>query len=257
MKRLHALCERKKLSSIKLKNFLDYFIIIVLIFILDRISKIYLLNLHENGIDVDYYVFPFLNIYLAWNTGIGFGLFPSDANIFYHFLTGIIGIINLLLMILLFKLDNIRKYFISMILGGSLGNFFDRIYYFAVPDFVDLHIGNFHWFIFNIADIFITIGIVFCLIGAFGILKLPDVYTRMHSAGIIDTLGIGFIFIGLLFQAGFTLISAKLILILIFVFFSSPTSTHALARSALNGGQIPVVKANNIPLPIDKYEESN
>ena len=151
------------MSSIKLKNFLDYFIIIVLIFILDRISKIYLLNLHENGIDVDYYVFPFLNIYLAWNTGIGFGLFSTDPNIFYHFLTALIGIINLVLIILLFNLKGIRKYFISMILGGSLGNFFDRIYYFAVPDFVDLHIGNFHWFIFNIADIFITFGII-CLI---------------------------------------------------------------------------------------------
>ena len=151
------------MPSIKLKNLLDYFIIIILIFIFDRISKIYLLDFHENGIDVDFYVFPFLNIYLAWNTGVGFGLFSSEANIFYHFLTVIIGVINLVLIILLFKLNNIQKYFISMILGGSLGNFFDRIYYFAVPDFIDLHIGNFHWFIFNIADIFITIGIV-CLI---------------------------------------------------------------------------------------------
>ena len=151
------------MSNIKLKNLLIHFIIIVLIFIIDRVSKVYLLNLHENGIDVDFYIFPFLNIYLAWNTGIGFGLFSTDPNIFYHLLTALIGIINLVLIILLFNLNDIRKYFISMILGGSLGNFFDRIYYFAVPDFVDLHIGNFHWFIFNIADIFITIGIV-CLI---------------------------------------------------------------------------------------------
>ena len=151
------------MSNIKLKNLLIHFIIIVLIFITDRISKIYLLNLHENSTDVDFYIFPFLNIYLAWNTGIGFGLFSTNVNIFYHFLTAIIGIINLILIILLFNLSGIRKYFISMILGGSLGNFFDRIYYFAVPDFVDLHIGNFHWFIFNIADIFITIGII-CLI---------------------------------------------------------------------------------------------
>ena len=151
------------MSSIKLKNLLSHLIIIILIFIIDRVSKVYLLNLHENGIDVDFYIFPFLNIYLAWNTGIGFGLFSTDPNIFYHFLTALIGIINLVLIILLFNLKGIRKYFISMILGGSLGNFFDRIYYFAVPDFVDLHIGNFHWFIFNIADIFITIGII-CLI---------------------------------------------------------------------------------------------
>jgi signal peptidase II len=121
------------------------------------------LILHENGIDVDFYIFPFLNIYLIWNTGIGFGLFSIDPNIFYHLLTALIGMINIVLIILLFNLNGIRKYFISMILGGSFGNFFDRIYYLAVPDFVDLHIGNFHWFIFNIADIFITIGVI-CLI---------------------------------------------------------------------------------------------
>ncbi len=157
------LCKGEKLSNIKFKNLLNHFIIIILIFIIDRISKIYLLNLQENGTDVDLYIFPFLNIFLVWNTGIGFGLFSTDPNIFYHLLTFIIAIINLVLIILLFNLNGIRKYFISMILGGSFGNFFDRIYYFAVPDFVDLHIGNFHWFIFNIADIFITIGII-CLI---------------------------------------------------------------------------------------------
>ena len=163
MIRICALCNEEKLLSIKLKNLLNHFIIIILIFIIDRIIKNYLLNLYESGIDVDFYIFPFLNIYLAWNTGIGFGLFSTDPNIFYHFLTVLIGIINLVLIILLFNLNGIRKYFIAMILGGSFGNFFDRIYYFAVPDFVDLHIGNFHWFIFNIADIFITVGII-CLI---------------------------------------------------------------------------------------------
>ena len=158
-----VLCKGEKLSNIKFKNLLNHFIIIILIFIIDRISKIYLLNLQENGTEVDLYIFPFLNIFLVWNTGIGFGLFSTDPNIFYHLLTFIIAIINLVLIILLFNLNGIRKYFISMILGGSFGNFFDRIYYFAVPDFIDLHIGNFHWFIFNIADIFITIGII-CLI---------------------------------------------------------------------------------------------
>ena len=158
-----ALCKEEKLFNIKLKNLLNHFIIIILIFIIDRISKIYLISLQENGYNVDFYIFPFLNIYLAWNTGIGFGLFSTDPNIFYHFLTALIGIIHVILIILLINLNGIRKYFISIILGGSLGNFFDRIYYFAVPDFVDLHIGNFHWFIFNIADIFITIGII-CLI---------------------------------------------------------------------------------------------
>ena len=163
MIRSPALCKEEKLSSIKFKNLLNHFIIIILIFIIDRISKIYLLSLLENGIDVDFYIFPFLNIYLVWNTGIGFGLFSTDPNIIYHSLTAFIGLINLVLIILLFNLNGIRKYFISMILGGSFGNFFDRIYYFAVPDFIDLHIGNFHWFIFNIADIFITSCII-CLI---------------------------------------------------------------------------------------------
>ena len=141
----------------------NHIIIIILIFIIDRISKIYLLNLNESGTNVDFYIFPFLNIYLVWNTGIGFGLLSSEPSIFYHLLTTLIGIINLALIFFLISIDGIRKYFISMILGGSFGNFFDRIYYFAVPDFLDLHIGNFHWFIFNIADIFITIGII-CLI---------------------------------------------------------------------------------------------
>ena len=146
-----------------LKKYIYQLLIIFSIFIFDRITKIYLLNLSENGIDVDFYVLPFLNIYLVWNTGIGFGLFSMDANYLYHFLTTIIGVIILILIVLLFKLAGIKKYLIAMVLGGSLGNFFDRIYYFAVPDFVDFHIGNFHWFIFNIADIFITIGII-CLI---------------------------------------------------------------------------------------------
>ena len=155
--------KEKKLSKIKYKNLLSHLTIIISIFIIDRISKIYLLDLLEKGTEVDFYIFPFLNIFLAWNKGIGFGLFSTDPNIFYHFLTALIGMINLVLIILLFNLNDIRKYFISVILGGSFGNFFDRIYYFAVPDFVDLHIGNFHWFIFNIADIFITIGVI-CLI---------------------------------------------------------------------------------------------
>ena len=163
MIKILALCEEEKLSRIKFKNLLNHFVIIIIIFAIDRVSKIYLLNLQLNFIEVDFYIFPFLNIYLVWNTGIGFGLFSTDPNIFYHLLTAFIGIINLVLIILLFNLDGIRKYFISMILGGSLGNFFDRIYYFAVPDFIDLHVGNFHWFIFNIADIFITTGII-CLI---------------------------------------------------------------------------------------------
>ncbi len=135
-------------------------IVILLIFFIDRASKFYLINLQYSGTDVDFYIYPFLNFYLVWNTGIGFGIASLEADFVYHILTIIIATINLILIIILFKTKGIYQYLIAIVLGGSLGNLFDRMYYFAVPDFIDLHIGNFHWFIFNIADIFITIGII-------------------------------------------------------------------------------------------------
>ena len=135
-------------------------LIILLIFFFDRITKIYLINMQTSGIDVDFYIFPFLNFYLVWNTGIGFGLASMESNIFYHILTIVIAIINIVLVYFLIKLKGIYSYSIAIIIGGSLGNLFDRIYYYAVPDFIDLHLGNFHWFIFNVADIFITVGII-------------------------------------------------------------------------------------------------
>ena len=134
--------------------------IILAIFFLDRLSKIYLLNLQENGTDIDFYIYPFLNFYLVWNTGIGFGLAAMETNIYYHIITSIIIIVNIGLIYFLVKTKGIFSYLIALIIGGSLGNLFDRIYYYAVPDFIDLHIGNYHWFIFNVADIFITVGII-------------------------------------------------------------------------------------------------
>jgi signal peptidase II len=97
---------------------------------------------------------------LIWNTGIGFGLASLETNIFYHILTAIITIVNVVLIVFLLKAKGIYIYLFALIIGGSLGNLLDRIYYYAVPDFIDVHLGNFHWFIFNIADIFITIGII-------------------------------------------------------------------------------------------------
>ena len=135
-------------------------IIILSIFFLDRAAKLYLIDLQYSGTDVDFYINSFLNFYLVWNTGIGFGIASLEADYVYHILTGIIAIINLILIIILFKSNGIYQYLIAIVLGGSLGNLFDRMYYFAVPDFIDLHIGNFHWFVFNIADIFITLGII-------------------------------------------------------------------------------------------------
>ena len=135
-------------------------IIILVTFFLDRSAKIYLLNLQAAGIDIDYYILPFLNFYLVWNTGIGFGLISLESNIMYHILTAIIAVINIVLIIFLIKSKGIAAYLIALIVGGSLGNLFDRIYYYAVPDFIDVDFGNFHWFIFNVADIFITVGII-------------------------------------------------------------------------------------------------
>ena len=135
-------------------------IIILAIFFLDRVSKIYLLNLQEDGTNIDFYIYSFLNFYLVWNTGIGFGLASMEANIYYNILTLIIIIVNIGLIFFLIKSKGIYAYFFALIIGGSLGNLFDRIYYSAVPDFIDLHFGNYHWFIFNIADIFISVGII-------------------------------------------------------------------------------------------------
>tara|TARA_B100000029_G_scaffold513268_1_gene612254 strand:+ start:1444 stop:1902 length:459 start_codon:yes stop_codon:yes gene_type:complete len=134
-------------------------VIILILFFFDRLAKIYLINLQTSGIDVDFYILPFLNFYLVWNTGIGFGLVSMETNIYYHVLTTFIAIVNIGLIFFLIKSKGINSYLFAIIIGGSLGNLFDRIYYYAVPDFIDLHIGNYHWFIFNVADIFITVGI--------------------------------------------------------------------------------------------------
>ena len=135
-------------------------IIILSIFFFDRITKLYLLNLQAKGVDIDFYIFPFLNFYLIWNTGIGFGLGSMEANIYYHMLTVIILLVNIVLIIFLIKSKDISVYLIAIVIGGSIGNLFDRIYYHAVPDFIDVHFYNYHWFVFNVADIFITLGII-------------------------------------------------------------------------------------------------
>ena len=135
-------------------------LIILFLFAIDRMVKIYLINLQFNGTEIDFYILPFLNLYLIWNTGIGFGLVSLESNIYYHILTSIIAIVNIVLIFFLLKSKGIYTYLLALIIGGSLGNLYDRIYFYAVPDFIDLHLGNYHWFIFNVADIFITIGII-------------------------------------------------------------------------------------------------
>ena len=139
-------------------------LIVLVLFSIDRLIKIYLINLQSSGTDIDFYIFPFLNFYLVWNTGIGFGLVSLESNIYYHILTAIILIINIGLIYYAVKAKGINAYLLPIIIGGSLGNLFDRIYYYAVPDFIDFHIGKYHWFIFNVADIFISIGIIGLLV---------------------------------------------------------------------------------------------
>ena len=145
------------------KKFFLSFLIIFIIFAFDRISKLYILNLAETEKYLDIYFNSFLNFHLIWNTGVGFGLFSSEANFYYNLITILIVMINIVILIMIIKSQDYKFFFLLMILGGSFGNLFDRVYYKAVPDFIDLHYGNFHWFVFNVADIFITMGIV-CLI---------------------------------------------------------------------------------------------
>ena len=145
------------------KKIIFYFLITLFIFLLDRVSKIYILNIAETSGNVDIYVNSFLNFILVWNKGVGFGLLSFDQSKIYNLITILIIIINLIIIYLAIMTKNIRVYFFLLILGGSLGNLFDRLYYTAVPDFIDINYKGYHWFVFNVADIFITLGII-CLI---------------------------------------------------------------------------------------------
>ena len=137
------------------------FIFVLVFFAIDRISKILILKSFLNNSSSEIYINSFLNFSLVWNSGIGFGILQLEANIFYLLISIIITAINLILIYWMLTSSNyLESIFISIILGGALGNLFDRYYYSSVPDFIDLHYESFHWFTFNIADIFITIGII-------------------------------------------------------------------------------------------------
>ena len=146
-----------------LKKFFLSLTIISVIFSFDRISKLYILNLAEGEKYIDIYFNSFLNFHLIWNTGVGFGLFSSETNFYYNLITLLIVLINIIILIMAIKSQDYKLFFFLMILGGSFSNLFDRIYYQAVPDFIDMRYNDFHWFVFNVADIFITLGIA-CLI---------------------------------------------------------------------------------------------
>ena len=145
------------------KNFLINFILIFFIFLFDRFSKIYVIYLDKKFLNSEIFSSKFLNINLIWNEGIAFGLFASEKEIFYNFLTIFIFFIIFVILLMIFKSVGFKRYSLVLIFSGALGNLYDRVFFRSVPDFIDFHVGNFHWFIFNVADIFITLGVIFMI----------------------------------------------------------------------------------------------
>ena len=146
------------------KHFYINLSLVIFIFISDRLSKIYVIN--ESTKNSNDYILEsnYLNIRLIWNEGVAFGLFSFDDKVLYHSLTLLISIIILVIFYMIITNSGLKKYSLILVIGGALGNFYDRIFFGAVPDFIDFHINNFHWFIFNLADIFITLGILFMIV---------------------------------------------------------------------------------------------
>ena len=139
-------------------------LLVLTIFLIDRISKIYVIYLDKKFLGSEIFSSKYLNINLIWNEGIAFGLLSFDQESLYNLLTILIVLIILFILVMIFKNSGFNQFALIIILGGALGNVFDRILYKAVPDFIDFHVGNFHWFIFNVADIFITLGVFFMII---------------------------------------------------------------------------------------------
>ena len=142
------------------KNFYISFLIVALIYFLDRLSKIYVIQLDKNNLGSDIFNSAYLNIVLIYNKGIAFGLLSFSETYLYNVISLIIAIIIIVLVIMSLKSQGLKRYSLLMIVGGALGNLHDRFFFNAVPDFIDFHIGNFHWFIFNVSDIFITLGVI-------------------------------------------------------------------------------------------------
>ena len=146
------------------KSFYINFSTIILVYLLDRLTKIFVIQLDKNNLGSEIFNSTYLNIVLVWNKGIAFGLFSFNGGYLYNILSIIILIIVVVLVIMLIKSQGLKRYSLLMVIGGALGNLHDRIFFNAVPDFIDFHIGSFHWFIFNVSDIFITLGIVFLIV---------------------------------------------------------------------------------------------
>ena len=151
-------------NKIATKNYLYCLIVILLIFFLDRYTKLLILDSFSEN---TYYLNDYINLDLIWNIGIGFGFLSTDSYLAYNLITLLIGLVILSLFYFLVLSEIIDNLIYSVIIGGALGNFYDRLVYNAVPDFIDLHYKNFHWFTFNVADIFITIGILIFILRSF------------------------------------------------------------------------------------------
>jgi len=149
------------------KKFYISFSIVALIYFIDRLTKIYIIHLDKNNLGSDIFNSAYLNIILIWNKGIAFGLLSFSKTYLYNILSLIILIIILILIVMSLKSDGFKRYSLLLIVGGALGNLHDRIFFNAVPDFIDFHVGNFHWFVFNIADIFISLGVIFMILFEF------------------------------------------------------------------------------------------
>ena len=156
------------------KNFYISFSIVALIYFLDRLSKIFVIQLDESSLGSEIFSSAYLNIVLIWNKGIAFGLFSFDESHLYNILTLLILIIVVILVIMSLKCQGFKRYSLLMMVGGASGNLHDRIFSNAVPDFIDLHVGNFHWFVFNIADIFITLGVISMILMEFIVINNQD-----------------------------------------------------------------------------------
>tara|TARA_B100001057_G_scaffold233272_1_gene233489 strand:+ start:1228 stop:1728 length:501 start_codon:yes stop_codon:yes gene_type:complete len=160
---LLSIFEEIKKKLLKKEN-IYFFSIIIIIFFLDRISKIKIINTFNENV---YYLNDYINFDLIWNLGVGFGFLSTSSSLFYNLVTVLIGMVILFLSYFFIISENIDKFIYSIIIGGALGNFYDRMIYRAVPDYIDIHYGNFHWFTFNVADIFISVGILIFVIRSF------------------------------------------------------------------------------------------
>ena len=148
---------------IKKKFFISSFFIL-LIFLFDRVSKTYVIYLNDKLLGSEIFSSKYLNIELIWNEGIAFGLFSFSQSNLYNLITLIIVMIIFFILTLIIKSEGLERISLSMVFGGALGNLYDRIMYKAVPDFIDFHIRDLHWFIFNVADIFITLGVIMLIL---------------------------------------------------------------------------------------------